>query len=79
MPGQTKFVSKLFWPLQCPTERSGLVLGWNVRNFVACVATIVPDIEVGALAVYPRSSFPNRLKLLNAAGSPRGCFVGDGA
>jgi hypothetical protein len=47
-------VSKLFWPLKCASERSGLVIGWNIRDFISCVATIVPDVEVASPAADER-------------------------
>ncbi|KAG0241250.1 phosphatidylinositol N-acetylglucosaminyltransferase subunit gpi1 [Actinomortierella wolfii] len=40
-------ISKIFWPAHLCTRhiRTGFIVGWNVRSFTACVATIVSDID----------------------------------
>jgi hypothetical protein len=41
-----KLISKIFLPRHCIKAQSGYIVGWNVRSFVTCVATIISDIEV---------------------------------
>ncbi|KAG0268816.1 phosphatidylinositol N-acetylglucosaminyltransferase subunit gpi1 [Actinomortierella ambigua] len=44
-------ISKIFWPAHLCTRhiRTGFIVGWNVRSFTACVATIVSDIDLNPL------------------------------
>ena len=41
-------ISKVFWPSHLCSRhvRTGFIIGWNVRSFTACIATIVSDIDV---------------------------------
>lgn len=39
---KNKFISKLFWPVQANQSASGFIVGWNIRNFIACVAAVIP-------------------------------------
>ena len=41
-----KLISKIFLPKHCLKAQAGYIVGWNVRSFVTCVATIISDIEV---------------------------------
>ena len=34
-------VTRIFWPWHCTAFDSGLLVGWNVHSFTACVATVV--------------------------------------
>ncbi|RUS21726.1 hypothetical protein BC937DRAFT_91698 [Endogone sp. FLAS-F59071] len=49
----TNVISKVFWPAHLCTSRtrSGFIIGWNVRSFTACVATIVSDVELADLEI----------------------------
>lgn len=38
----TTFVSRVFWPVPCADAPAGWLVGWNVRNFITCVACVVP-------------------------------------
>ncbi|KAG0374861.1 phosphatidylinositol N-acetylglucosaminyltransferase subunit gpi1 [Mortierella sp. AD032] len=44
-------ISKVFWPSHLCSRhiRTGFIIGWNVRSFTACIATIVSDIDLDAL------------------------------
>ncbi|KAG0055651.1 phosphatidylinositol N-acetylglucosaminyltransferase subunit gpi1 [Gryganskiella cystojenkinii] len=44
-------ISKIFWPSHLCSRhiRTGFIIGWNVRSFTACIATIVSDIDLDAL------------------------------
>ncbi len=44
-PKMDSFVSKIFWPLGLHSP-SGLLVGWNLRNFNGCVSTVLPNVEV---------------------------------
>lgn len=41
-------ISKIFWPSHLCSQnlRTGFIIGWNVRSFTACIATVVSDIDV---------------------------------
>ncbi|KAI9591861.1 N-acetylglucosaminyl transferase component-domain-containing protein [Syncephalis fuscata] len=41
-------VSKIYWPAHLCAQgiQSGFLIGWNVRSFTACVATIVPETQI---------------------------------
>lgn len=41
-------VSKIYWPMHLgrPDEKSGYLVGWNIRSFSVCVATVVSDAKV---------------------------------
>lgn len=41
-----KKTSKIFFPEDCISYESGFIIGWNIRSFVACVATVVSGISV---------------------------------
>jgi hypothetical protein len=41
------FVSKIFWPLGIKAD-SGLLIGWNIRNFNGCICTVLANVEVRA-------------------------------
>eukprot|EP00743_Colponemidia_sp_Colp-15_P006790 GILK01007321.1.p1 GENE.GILK01007321.1~~GILK01007321.1.p1 ORF type:complete len:860 (-),score=120.70 GILK01007321.1:263-2803(-) len=45
----TAISSKLFWPTHCINVKPGFLVGWNVRGFIASIATIVSDVELSAL------------------------------
>lgn len=47
---QKSFVSKLYWP-ECSGRgvAPGLLIGWNIRNFVACVVAVVPGNDLAVL------------------------------
>jgi hypothetical protein len=38
--------SKIYFPQQCCNSSPGYLVGWNVRSFIACVATVIPDYQV---------------------------------
>ncbi|KAG9068944.1 phosphatidylinositol N-acetylglucosaminyltransferase subunit gpi1 [Linnemannia hyalina] len=42
---------RVFWPSHLCSRhvRTGFIIGWNVRSFTACIATIVSDIDLDAL------------------------------
>ncbi|KAK5822171.1 N-acetylglucosaminyl transferase component-domain-containing protein [Linnemannia elongata] len=44
-------ISKVFWPSHLCSRhvRTGFIIGWNVRSFTACIATIISDIDLDAL------------------------------
>ncbi|GJJ73981.1 phosphatidylinositol N-acetylglucosaminyltransferase subunit Q [Entomortierella parvispora] len=44
-------ISKTLWPAHLCSRhlRTGFIIGWNVRSFTACIATIVSDIDLDAL------------------------------
>ncbi|KAF9387480.1 phosphatidylinositol N-acetylglucosaminyltransferase subunit gpi1 [Podila verticillata] len=44
-------ISKIFWPSHLCSQnlRTGFIIGWNVRSFTACIATVVSDIDLGPL------------------------------
>jgi hypothetical protein len=43
---KSKFIAKLFWPVAGNASKSGFLVGWNIRNFIACVATVVTSTKV---------------------------------
>ncbi|KAI8605136.1 N-acetylglucosaminyl transferase component-domain-containing protein [Dissophora ornata] len=62
-------ISKIFWPSHLCSRhlRTGFIIGWNVRSFTACIATIVSDIDLdplvsalGSLAADPQFAAINR-------------------
>ncbi|KAI1317110.1 phosphatidylinositol N-acetylglucosaminyltransferase subunit gpi1 [Mortierella claussenii] len=44
-------ISKIFWPSHLCSRhlRTGFIIGWNVRSFTACIATVVSDIDLDPL------------------------------
>ncbi|KAK3828960.1 MAG: N-acetylglucosaminyl transferase component-domain-containing protein [Benniella sp.] len=44
-------ISKIYWPSHLCSRhlRTGFIIGWNVRSFTACIATVVSDIDLDAL------------------------------
>ncbi|KAF9566385.1 phosphatidylinositol N-acetylglucosaminyltransferase subunit gpi1 [Mortierella alpina] len=46
-------ISKIFWPSHLCSRhiRTGFIIGWNVRSFTACIATIVSDIDLDPLVL----------------------------
>ncbi|KAG9320718.1 hypothetical protein KVV02_000596 [Mortierella alpina] len=61
-------ISKIFWPSHLCSRhiRTGFIIGWNVRSFTACIATIVSDIDLdplvlalGSLAADPQFAATN--------------------
>ncbi|ORZ07245.1 N-acetylglucosaminyl transferase component-domain-containing protein [Lobosporangium transversale] len=44
-------ISKIFWPSHLCSRylRTGFIIGWNVRSFTACIATVVSDIDLNPL------------------------------
>ncbi|KAF9585140.1 hypothetical protein BGW38_003738 [Lunasporangiospora selenospora] len=44
-------ISKIFWPSHLCTRhiRTGFIVGWNVRGFTACIATVVSEIDLEQL------------------------------
>ena len=41
--------SKIFWPshVTAASTSSGYLVGWNIRSFIVCVATVVTNAKVG--------------------------------
>ncbi|KAF9925834.1 phosphatidylinositol N-acetylglucosaminyltransferase subunit gpi1 [Linnemannia zychae] len=63
-------ISKIFWPSHLCSRhiRTGFIIGWNVRSFTACIATIVSDVDLdalvralGSLTSEPRFATMNRI------------------
>ncbi|KAG0305690.1 phosphatidylinositol N-acetylglucosaminyltransferase subunit gpi1, partial [Dissophora globulifera] len=44
-------ISKIVWPSHLCSRhlRTGFIIGWNVRSFTACIATVVSDIDLDPL------------------------------
>lgn len=42
-------VIKLFWPKECHFRGGGLVVGWHVRDYMFCVASILHDVDLEEL------------------------------
>ncbi|KAG0360287.1 phosphatidylinositol N-acetylglucosaminyltransferase subunit gpi1 [Gamsiella multidivaricata] len=62
-------ISKIFWPSHLCSRhvRTGFIIGWNVRSFTACIATVVSDIDLeplvsalGSLTADPHFAAINR-------------------
>uniref|UniRef100_A0A7S4PED8 Uncharacterized protein n=1 Tax=Guillardia theta TaxID=55529 RepID=A0A7S4PED8_GUITH len=53
-------VTRIFWPKESAEQGMGLLVGWNVHSFTACVALVVRDVHLSllskALLVMARSS-----------------------
>ncbi|KAF9185117.1 phosphatidylinositol N-acetylglucosaminyltransferase subunit gpi1 [Haplosporangium sp. Z 11] len=63
-------ISKIFWPSHLCSRhiRTGFIIGWNVRSFTACIATVVSDIDLdplvralGSLTTDPQFANINRV------------------
>ena len=39
------FVSRVYFPKDCSNAKSGWLIGWNICNFISCVATVVEEEE----------------------------------
>ncbi|KAF9428548.1 phosphatidylinositol N-acetylglucosaminyltransferase subunit gpi1 [Podila epigama] len=65
-------ISKIFWPSHLCSQnlRTGFIIGWNVRSFTACIATVVSDIDLGPLvsALSSLSADPQFTALNSACG-----------
>lgn len=44
--GRRALVSRVFWPAAANSQHSGFLVGWNIRNFICCVAALVTDIRL---------------------------------
>ncbi|KAF9964946.1 phosphatidylinositol N-acetylglucosaminyltransferase subunit gpi1 [Mortierella alpina] len=53
MMNSSAAISKIFWPSHLCSRhiRTGFIIGWNVRSFTACIATIVSDIDLDPLVL----------------------------
>ncbi|EGG23125.1 putative glycosyltransferase [Cavenderia fasciculata] len=55
--------SKIFWPIRCNNKKSGYLIGWNTRSFVACVVDIISDISLKDLeTILHKLSFDVRMQ-----------------
>lgn len=39
-------VPRIFWPTHLSEAAAGLIVGWNVRSLIGCVATVVSNVTV---------------------------------
>lgn len=42
-------VTRVFWPSRCSDSNHGLLVGWNVHSFTACVATVTEGVHLSLL------------------------------
>ena len=45
MSAEKNFVSRVYFPKDCTRSKSGWMIGWNISNFISCVATVVEERE----------------------------------
>eukprot|EP01116_Phalansterium_solitarium_P018874 TRINITY_DN5131_c0_g2_i1.p1 TRINITY_DN5131_c0_g2~~TRINITY_DN5131_c0_g2_i1.p1 ORF type:complete len:431 (+),score=58.62 TRINITY_DN5131_c0_g2_i1:356-1648(+) len=73
--------SKIFWPSHYLSAPSGYIIGWNIRGFIGCVATIVSGVELDEVQSVLRELAENQdLKRQSPAGPPivLGQWLADG-
>eukprot|EP01132_Coremiostelium_polycephalum_P003925 gene3925-4901_t len=73
--------TKIFWPIRCTDQKSGYLIGWNTRSFVACVVDIVTDVPLNELeTILNKISFDSRMLSCPVGHPPRvlGEWVGVG-
>ena len=46
---QRSYRAQIYWPKQHSQARSGYLVGWNIRSFTGCIATVVPDATLAEL------------------------------
>ncbi|CAG8482880.1 12940_t:CDS:10 [Funneliformis mosseae] len=44
-------VSKIFWPAHVctPRTKAGFLIGWNIRSFTTCIASVISDVNLSDL------------------------------
>ena len=42
---ENNFVSRVYFPNDCTESKDGWLIGWNISNFISCVATVVEETE----------------------------------
>ncbi|GAM20610.1 hypothetical protein SAMD00019534_037850, partial [Acytostelium subglobosum LB1] len=63
--------SKIFWPIRCNDMKSGYLIGWNTRSFVACVVDIISDVPIQDLEGILRELSYDKRMLTCPVGQPR--------
>ncbi|EFA78711.1 ubiquitin-protein ligase [Heterostelium album PN500] len=63
--------SKIFWPIRCNDKKSGYLIGWNTRSFVACVIDIISDISLQDLEIILKELNNDKRMASCPVGQPR--------
>jgi hypothetical protein len=61
------FDSKIFWPVHCNRAQSGFLIGWNIRNFNGCVASVISDVQAREDGFFPEFECDSTYLFLNSS------------